>query len=82
MHEHYFGAITVSSTVIVCPCGGDQFAEKSLQICEAMEEFVCLGCGKSVFVSWGLTEPDHLSLLQFTSFCPHHLCQSKKAIAA
>jgi len=82
MHEHYFGESTVSSTLVACPCGHIDFLDKPIDSCEFMEEFVCAACGGSVFINWGLTSPDHLSIFQFTSFCPNHLCQAKGSNAS
>lgn len=85
IHTPMFGADGVESHAINCPkCGtsvsGADLEDAPIEECNAGQEFKCK-CGQSLFINWGLVEPDHLSKWISFEHCHHWLCRVKAKIA-
>ena len=79
VHVPMFGSPNIESKPIVCPCRANNWAEIPIKECSPGQILVCLACGKSVTINWGLVEPDHLSNWINSEHCPHRLCRIKYA---
>jgi hypothetical protein len=86
IHVPMFATAHVDSQRIECPyCprgkefGTNDWQERDISTCNPFDEFICNRCGKSVFINWGLVEPDHLSTWMNSEHCPHRLCRLKYA---
>ena len=79
-HYPFFGSSTVDAQQMQCPdCGANNWIERDITQCNPGDEYTCAECHKSVFINWGLVEPDHLSGWINSEHCPHRLCKIKYA---
>lgn len=85
IHTPLFGYKQVESNAVYCPVcprgvslGVSDWIDQPIETCNPGDKFTCARCGHSIFINWGLEEPDHLSHWLNSEMCPHRLCQLKK----
>lgn len=79
-HYPFFGSATVDAHAINClHCGANDWQDRDITTCNPGDTFTCNRCGSTVYVNWGIDEPDHLSNWISSEHCPHRLCKLKYA---
>ena len=86
MHMPMFGTPHIDSKPIECPhcprgkeSGENNWVDIDLTECDPGDQLTCKKCGNTVYINWGLVEPDHLSSWLNSEYCPHRICKLKFA---